>query len=389
VRLAVIREGKALLYIPDPRTALNVRSGKLEPAWLRVFYNPEMELNRDLSVQVLNAYASQTSGLRSAIDALAGTGVRGLRYLLEIGGLRNTIINDIDHEAFNLIKRNIALNALNDVAMASNRDANALLFSLTHEIGETFDVVEIDPFGSPAPFISASVAATSKGGVLAVTATDLAVLGGPKRHAAKRKYWLLSPPPPTRNYREVALRVLIGFMAREAASHDKALRPLFSFSVGHYARVFVTFERGGQRALRTLEENLGCIIIKDGVITMQRVEASESCYGPIWIGDLWDKDMINGLLSDNNIAKYNYQGSRSLALKVLELIGEEAKLQRAFHQRLDEICSATKHNIPKMDFIRHKLESWGYVFAKTHMSPVGFRTDAPPEAIVEACRNSA
>lgn len=388
MKLAVIREGRALLYIPDTRFAVDPLRRSLEPAWLQVFYNPNMELNRDLSIQFLNAYVDESTSLKSAVDVLAGTGVRGLRYLLEVRGLQRAVINDINEDALKLIRANIDLNSLEDRAIASNRDANALLYSISHELGEAYDIVDLDPFGSPAPFLSAAISATSRGGVLAATATDLAVLGGSKRLAAKRKYWLDSPPKPTRGYREVALRVLLGFIAREAASHDKAMKPLFSVSVGHYARVFVTFERGSQRAYKSLENNMGCISVRNGVVTMQRDFPSESCYGPVWTGPLWDKGLVGRMLNDAKSHKYEYQGCHAGALKVLSLIEEELSLQEFPHQRLDELCSAAKHNMPALSIVRAKLTSQGYRFSKTHLSPIGFRTDAPPDAILEACKSS-
>lgn len=41
-----------------------------------------------------------------------------------------------------------------------------------------YDVVDLDPYGSAAPFIDGAVQAVSEGGLLCVTCTDLAVLTG-------------------------------------------------------------------------------------------------------------------------------------------------------------------------------------------------------------------
>lgn len=40
------------------------------------------------------------------------------------------------------------------------------------------DVVDLDPYGTAAPFIDSAVQSVSDGGLLAVTCTDLAVLAG-------------------------------------------------------------------------------------------------------------------------------------------------------------------------------------------------------------------
>lgn len=41
-----------------------------------------------------------------------------------------------------------------------------------------FDMVDLDPYGSAAPFLDAAVQCVNDGGLLCVTCTDLAVLAG-------------------------------------------------------------------------------------------------------------------------------------------------------------------------------------------------------------------
>ena len=41
-----------------------------------------------------------------------------------------------------------------------------------------FDVVDLDPYGSPVPFLDAALQSVRDGGMLMVTCTDLAVLSG-------------------------------------------------------------------------------------------------------------------------------------------------------------------------------------------------------------------
>lgn len=40
------------------------------------------------------------------------------------------------------------------------------------------DVVDLDPYGTAAPFVDAAIGCIADGGLLAVTCTDLAVLAG-------------------------------------------------------------------------------------------------------------------------------------------------------------------------------------------------------------------
>lgn len=56
-------------------------------------------------------------------------------------------------------------------------DANTLLYAHREE-EDRVEVVDLDPYGTAAPFIDSAVQAVSDGGLLCVTCTDLAVLAG-------------------------------------------------------------------------------------------------------------------------------------------------------------------------------------------------------------------
>ena len=45
-----------------------------------VFYNPVMELNRDLSVQAIEQIKSKIEQALTICDALGGSGIRAIRY---------------------------------------------------------------------------------------------------------------------------------------------------------------------------------------------------------------------------------------------------------------------------------------------------------------------
>jgi tRNA (guanine26-N2/guanine27-N2)-dimethyltransferase len=56
-------------------------------------------------------------------------------------------------------------------------DYSTLLYAHREE-PDRVDVVDLDPYGTAAPFIDSAVQSVSDGGLLAVTCTDLAVLAG-------------------------------------------------------------------------------------------------------------------------------------------------------------------------------------------------------------------
>ncbi|MFQ5891611.1 MAG: tRNA (guanine(10)-N(2))-dimethyltransferase, partial [Candidatus Methanofastidiosia archaeon] len=130
MELVEFREGKARILAP-----------KFEKLTSRakVFYNPEMSFDRDLSSLLISSSADRLE----VCDALSGTGIRGIRYALECKS--KVHLNDLNPKSYKLIKENLKLN--NIEAEVSNIDANILLREIK------FDVVDIDPFGSPVYYL--------------------------------------------------------------------------------------------------------------------------------------------------------------------------------------------------------------------------------------------
>ena len=147
---------------------------------LPVFYNPEMKGNRDISVSLLNALDRE---MDIALP-LAGSGVRGIRFLLECKNMK-VHFNDLNPKAYELIRENLELNNVKGVV--SNLDADLFLLN-----SKGFDYIDIDPFGSPNPFLAAAIGRISREGILAVTSTDTAALTGTYPKVTQRKYWAKS-----------------------------------------------------------------------------------------------------------------------------------------------------------------------------------------------------
>jgi len=198
MRFHQIVEGKTKIVVPK---VLNTK-GPIKKS--NVFYNPVMEFNRDVSIMVLNALNK-----KDILDGLAGTGIRGVRIANEVGG--NVTVNDVNKEAYKIIKRNIKLNNLYN-AFAENKKLNTLLSE------NRFDYIDVDPFGSPACFIDSAMRAIKKDGVLGVTATDTATLCSVYPKTCLRRY--SATPLKTGYAKEIGLRILIGFCIREGAKYD-------------------------------------------------------------------------------------------------------------------------------------------------------------------------
>ena len=72
---------------------------------------------------------------------------------------------------------------------------------------QAYDAVDLDPYGSPTQLLDSAVQAVSEGGLLLVTATDMAVLCGNNGEACWAKY---GSYPLHRSYcHEMALRILL------------------------------------------------------------------------------------------------------------------------------------------------------------------------------------
>ena len=72
---------------------------------------------------------------------------------------------------------------------------------------QAYDAVDLDPYGSPTQLLDSAVQAVAEGGLLLVTATDMAVLCGNNGEACWGKY---GSYPLHRPYcHEMALRILL------------------------------------------------------------------------------------------------------------------------------------------------------------------------------------
>lgn len=57
---------------------------------------------------------------------------------------------------------------------------------------DRFDAVDLDPYGCPSTFLDGAVQCVSEGGLLLVTATDMAVLAGNSPETCHVKYGAVS-----------------------------------------------------------------------------------------------------------------------------------------------------------------------------------------------------
>jgi len=120
-----------------------------------VFYNKFMEMSRDISVSVLKVYSRLVNKKLRVCEPLAATGIRGLRYLIEVDGVDRLCLNDISRESYINIKENVKMLGVEEKVEVFNMDANILLSNNSIK-GKRFDVIDLDPFGSPVRYMVSS-----------------------------------------------------------------------------------------------------------------------------------------------------------------------------------------------------------------------------------------
>ncbi|MFH0868445.1 MAG: hypothetical protein V1831_03970 [Candidatus Woesearchaeota archaeon] len=281
----IIEEGKAVIRIK--------KANKISKE-MDVFYNPVMKINRDISILLLNSIAK--NDMQIALP-LAGSGVRGIRFLKELskGKIKSINFNDYSVKAVGSIKNNLRLNKIDKFSIIKctvnnssnnktlkeinnkikiyNRDANLFLLK-----SSGFDYIDIDPFGSSNSYLEAAIKRISRNGILAVTNTDTAALTGTYPNACVRKYW----SKPKRDYmmHETGLRILIRKIQLVGMQYEKALIPIFSYFKDHYFRVFFECVKGKKLCDK---------------IAMEHGMFNDA--GPLWKGNLWDGKLVNKMYS--------------------------------------------------------------------------------------------
>jgi tRNA (guanine26-N2/guanine27-N2)-dimethyltransferase len=384
MKTRTIQEGgtRALVPpVPDDRQ-LSISSAS-------VFYNPEMELNRDLSVASIAAFSQIMSSRRhlemseiTYVDALSASGIRGLRIAKEVG--LNVTLNDWSEEAYTLIKENAAINDLTDKVRICLGNANALLHK------ERYNIVDIDPFGSPTTYLDA--ASSSVINMLAVTATDTAPLCGAHLNSGIRKYSAV--PLNVEYHSEMGLRIMLGMIARDLARHEKAMHPMFCHATRHYVRAYLEVKKGANKTDKCLKD-LGFIAhctkcTARSVYYGMAVHIPEKCElcgeetsiaGPLWLGPLHNREFCDSVLVQ--LTKREL-GKKEYAIKIVELCRNELDIPTFYDQHL--LTKKLGISAMPMEGLLKELTADGFKASRTHFSGTSFKTNAGLKEILDILR---
>ncbi len=351
--MKTVREGKVEISVPEYQEGLGPKTKDKE-----VFYNPAMELNRDISISFLRACSERNDlGLEKLLDGMAATGIRGIRMDKELEGMKVYLV-DISDASYELIQKNIEKNGASAKVFHQSIEKHLI------ENRYMYDYIDVDPFGSPILYYPLAARYVSHGGIVGVTATDTAVLSGTYPKTCWRRYssW------PKNNWcrHENGLRILISYCVREAARYDRSVRPILSYYDGHHLRTYLKVEEGAERADEALTELTNYEFTGFGW-----EEKGNGDTGPMWKG---------GLFSESILKEMEPVGSMDGAL--LETWKEEVGKPSLFYDS-NIISKEMKLAPPPLYDLIDELRGRDWRASRTHFTSTGFKTDAPEEEIGE------
>lgn len=362
-----VREGSVTIEVPEER------HGASEGAGSGVFYNPVQELNRDITVGVLRAVADDCG---SYLDGMTASGIRAVRAA-DVG-YRATGC-DVDEEAVALARRNFERNDLDGEVV--HRNVNAHM----HETD--YDVVDLDPFGTPIPFVDAAFQSARE--YVCVTATDTAPLCGAHFESGVRSYGAV--PRNTEFHSEMGMRVLLSALVRTAARYDIAARPVLSHASSHYVRTYLELESGA-RAADALIDQLGYVdhcqkclwreteatLIADPTHECPNCGQSTWTAGPVWLGPAHDAEFVEAVAAEI-LPTF---GTAQKAKELLETVSEE--LHEPTHYDQHKLYKRWNEPNPAMDDFLQALRDSGHKASRTHYGGTTFKTDADVVEIRDA-----
>ena len=332
---------------------------------LDIFYNRIMSLNRSITILMIKSYF-QDQTIRIA-DILAGTGIRTLRLIKEL--LQNKeyfiLVNDKNPKLNEVFEQGLKLNFNDDEIkeiqtkiLVTNKDANLALNE-----NKFFDYIDVDPFGSPNPFLDTSIQRIKNKGMIAITATDTAPLSGTYPKACKRKYYA----NPLRNHlmHEIGLRILIRKAQLIGMQYDKALIPVLSLSTHHYMRVFFKIKKSKEECNNIVKQHQ---FIDENAKIIDKDE-----FGKIWTGNLYDKELIKNML-DNDYEDKELNKTLNKIFNEYDCLG---------FVDTHEISSKYKIEIKKIDKIISELKKKGFEASRTHIKETGIKTNANIDDILK------
>ncbi|KFA67756.1 hypothetical protein S40285_00900 [Stachybotrys chlorohalonatus IBT 40285] len=378
-------------------------------------------------------------------DALSASGLRALRYAHELPFVTEVVANDLSESAAKTIQFNVAHNGLEDKIKVTNEDALAYLYRNIADglskrdrrgepiKGNQFDVIDLDPYGTAAPFFDAAVQAVRQdGGLLCITCTDSALWAG---HSYCEKTFALYGGIPVHGgfTHEAGLRLILNAVATSAARYGLTIEPQLSLSIDFYTKLFVKVTKS-QHAVKFLAAktmllyncDAGCgswytqplmkakeTPNKNGTGTFfkhvmaQGPGSDRKCdhcgwrmhiNGPMYAGHIHSQDFVKRMLKQIPEADPATYGTLKRLEGMLQTVLDEyipsqeqqehgeplegdlalAECDRTpFYIHPSRLAKTLACPIPPFNTLRGAILHLGYQAGRSHCSPGSIKTDAP------------
>jgi tRNA (guanine26-N2/guanine27-N2)-dimethyltransferase len=381
-----IVEGSTKLLVPA--LCLVSRVPPRRPA----FFNPSAKLSRDISILLYRSFLhGMGKNKKIFADPLSGVGARALRVAVEVAEIDKVYINDVNPLAIEFSKKTALLNFVEGKCNFSINEACKFLLSTD----ERFTIVDLDPFGSPAPYIDCAVRSVINLGLLSVTATDTAVLCGIFSDVCFRKYY--SRPIRCHYGNEIAIRILLSLVSLTASRLGLSIEPLFAHSYSQYIRVYVRLKLSSAEANR-VRQKLGfiqhCYNCGNRTIAKEyeKVDVCDLCgkilkvAGQLWISKLFNKTLVEKM-DTSNLKKIHSSIEDNVIVdgSILRTCLEEND-DIPYYFITDEIAAKLKTSPYSVERTIERLSEAGYRASRTILNTRGFKTDAKIEDILNLLR---
>ena len=408
----------------------------------------EKQQNNELG-DIINKETSKQSGL-TILEALAASGLRSVRYWNEIPTIKHVTINDLEYEAVERAKANLKTNGLygsNDKEVGDDeKKDNVVLennenrdYGICPQVGDAthvmymsrrsqylrtlpeyakgqqlcWDVIDLDPYGSASPFIDGAVQAIENGGLLAITCTDMAALGGSHPETAFGRYAGL-PIQSAKYLQELALRILLYTVSVSAARYGRTIKPILCVGMDFYIRCFLQVNND-KKGVMDLSLNVGHVYQstkcstfytlphgqmggkKGNVYQSIRLDPSTcpdtgapfKVGGPIWLGPLHDNATVKlalKRLGDPNCQAPNLKliATRERLRGLLTTVSEE--IDAPLFYNLSALSRDLHISSPPVGTFKAALHNAGYEVSGQHKDPMAIKTNAPSTVVWDIMR---
>ncbi|MEM3361972.1 MAG: tRNA (guanine(10)-N(2))-dimethyltransferase [Candidatus Anstonellaceae archaeon] len=350
-----------------------------------VFFNPKMKICRDLT----SLWISTLGKINILVDGFCASGIRGIRYKLENKNVNQLVFFDRSKTAILNTTENLKLNKLEGKVFEGNSNK----FFVNYQ---NFDFCEIDPFGSPAPYLDSLFWADykQKRRFISITATDTAVLCGAHKNACIKIYG----SKPAHNFicHEIGLRILIGFVAKVAAKYDWEIIPHLCFSSLHFFKLFLEIKKSASGAVKSVGLSnflylfcSNCLYQSKADLFLPPSKICPNCgkelnfFGPIWSGQLADLNVVEEM--KKNYQKKDYLQSKDLE-KFLNVYRQEISICD-FYYDIHKISSKYKVPIVPSNLLIESLAEQGFLASRSTFLSTAIRTNASISQILQTINN--